>query len=599
VAVAARGHPQTWGPLGVFKSTDAGETWVHLEGGLPAISATDLAIDPQNPQTLYAAIGDIFGDPQNGIYKSTDGGASWTELSGGLPSANVGRISVGVSPSSPSVLYAIYTYAATSSGGGASTMNVYRTVDGGANWTPTNPGNFQATYGWYLSVVTVDPSDPDTAFVGGLSLLRTTNGGGSWSSVTPPHVDMHALEWDAVGQLIVGDDGGVHRTGNLGGSWEALNWGLGCIQFYAGLSLSPADLDFVYGGTQDNGTNYRAEPTQLWTHILGGDGGYTGVRPQHPNYVFAEWQGTGNLYRSTNYGYSLNWSGSGISSSDRNCFLPPFAINPQNDAQMLYGTHRVYYSGNSGSSWTARSGDLTTGTGAIRCLVLAPSNPQVAFVVTNDGNVQVSTDFGSTWTLSLTGVPGWPRTTRQVAVHPDDEERAILGVSYFDTDQILLTDDGGETWNSVDGDLPDLPVNTVAIAARGGSEVFYAGTDTGVYVSTDSGTHWTRMGGELPNVPVIDLLVEPDNRRLVAGTQGRGAWRISVFDTGDFNGDAVVDLADYVAFKECLFGPDAVPAPTPPITSAECLETFDADADDDVDLGDFETFQERFEEPVE
>jgi len=247
--VAARGHPATWGPLGVFRSTDRGETWTHLTNGLPAISATDLAIDPVNPQVLYAAIGDIFGEPENGIYKSTDGGEHWDRLYGGLPTSGVGRISLAISPSKPTVLYTIYTYASTSTGGGASTLNVYRTDNGGASWTALNPGNFQATYGWYLSTVIVHPAEEDTVFVGGLDLLRTTSGGGYWSYVTPPHVDMHALAWDAAGRLVVGDDGGVHRTTNLGGSWTSHNQGLGCIQFYAGLSLSPAAPQYLYGGT--------------------------------------------------------------------------------------------------------------------------------------------------------------------------------------------------------------------------------------------------------------------------------------------------------------------------------------------------------------
>ena len=581
VAVAARGHPQTWGPLGVFKSTDHGATWTHLTNGLPDLSATDLAIDPTSPLVLYAAIGHIFGHLGNGVYKSIDGGASWTRLSGGLPTSSVGRISLAISPSTPAVLYTIHTYACTDTGGGASTLNVYKTIDGGATWTPQNPGNFQASYGWYLSTVMVHPTDPNTVFVGGLNLLRSTSGGGNWSYVTPPHVDMHALAWDAAGRLVVGDDGGVHRSGDLGSSWTSHNQGLGCIQFYAGLSLSPADPNYVYGGTQDNGTNYRTEDSQLWTQVFGGDGGYTAVRPDHPNYVFAEYQGSGNLYRSTNYGWNFSYSGSGISGSDRHCFLPPYTVNADNDAQMLYGTHRIYYSGDAGSSWSVRSGDLTAGSGAIRCLVSAPSWPQTVYVVTNDGNVQVSTDFGNSWIPVLSGVPGWPRTTRQIAVHPEDDQRAILAVSNFGVDQLLLTEDRGAAWTPIDGDLPDIPVNTVAIAARAAGDVIYAGCDDGVYFSVNGGVNWSRLGANLPNVPVIDLIVDADNRRLVAATQGRGAWTIPVLQAGDFSGDGDVDLEDFAAFVLC-FAESLLGEP-----SAACLETFDSTGDDSIDLADF------------
>lgn len=551
---AARGHPQAAGPLGVFKSTDGGVSWTHLTNGLPGISATDLAVDPSNSQVVYAAIGHIFGDASNGIYRSTNAGASWTRLLGGLPTNGVGRISLAISPSTPTVLYTIYTNDASPTGNNASTMNVYKTTNGGTSWVAQNPGNFQSSYGWYLSTAIVHPTDDNTVFVGGLSLLRSTNGGGSWSTVTPPHVDMHALAWDADGRLVVGDDGGVHRSSNLGSSWTSHNDGLGCIQFYAGLSLSPADPAYVYGGSQDNGTLFRGTDSQLWENILGADGGYTGVRPANPNYVFGEFQGTRNLYRSTNYGAGMNWSGSGISGGDRNCFLPPFAISPVNDSEMLYGTHRVYYSGNAGSSWVARSGDLTTGSGAIRCLVLAPSQPQTVYVVTNDGNVQVSTDFGMTWTLSLTDVPGWPRTTRQVAVDPDDDQRAVLCVSYFGVDQVLLTEDRGASWTPIDGDLPDVPVNTVAIEARACQDVIYAGVDNGVYMTVNGGENWRRLGENLPNVPVIDLLFDAEGSRLVAGTQGRGAWQIGIFPLGDFDGGGI-GTSDIPLFVEALLNP--------------------------------------------
>ncbi len=590
--VAARGHPQAWGQVGVFKSTDHGAAWTQVTTGLPALSATDLVLDPTNPQILYAAIGHIFGHADNGIYKSTDGGAGWTKLAGGLPTSNVGRISLAIAPSNPAVLYTIYTNAASASGGNATTINVYKTINGGTTWTALDPSNFQATYGWYLSTVIVHPTNPNTVIVGGLDLLRNTGGG--WTDVTPLHVDMHALAWDAAGRLLVGNDGVLHRSADLGSTWTSHNYNLGCIQFYAGLSLSPASPFYVYGGTQDNGTNFRTADSPAWTQTLSGDGGYTGVRPAHPEIVFGEYQGTGNLYRFTSYGLGgYTYSGSGISTSDRNCFLPPYAINSLNDAQMLYGTHRVYYSANAGTSWTARSGDLTTGTGAIRCLILAPSNPQTVYVVTNDGNVQISTNFGTNWTLSRTGVPGWPRTTRQIAVDPNDDQRALLGVSNFGVEQVLLTTNRGASWTAIDGDLPDVPVNTVAIVPRTGRNIFYAGTDTGVYASANGGLNWALVGN-LPHTAVIDLIYDAAHGRLLAGTQGRGAWFLPLLSAGDFNADNDVDLGDYAAFAGCLFGPGVPPSPAPPLTASDCLAVFDFNADGDVDLGDFTAFQAAF-----
>jgi hypothetical protein len=176
----------------------------------------------------------------------------------------------------------------SAAGGGASTLGAYRSDDRGQSWTNLGIGNIQATYGWYLSVVGVHPQEPDTVFMGGLTLERSTNAGASWSNVTPPHVDLHALAWDAAGRLVAGDDGGVHRTSSLGNSWSALNQGLGLVQFYAGLSSDPTDDERFFGGTQDNGSNRRSSDSLVWTQVFGGDGGWTQIDPSNPARVFVE-----------------------------------------------------------------------------------------------------------------------------------------------------------------------------------------------------------------------------------------------------------------------------------------------------------------------
>jgi len=523
---AAKGHPGAAGPVGVFRSDDAGTTWQQLAGGLPALSATDLALDPVDAQILYAGIGRIFGDPANGVYKTTDGGTSWTRLTGGLPAASsTGRVSVGVAPTDANRLYALITFPASSTGGGAATQGAYRSDDAGATWTGIPLGNIQASYGWYLSFVDVRPTNADHAFFGGVTLHRTTNAGTSFSNVTPLHVDMHAAAWDASGRLLIGDDGGVHRTTNLGASWTSLNDGLGTIQFYAGLSSHPTDAEIFYGGTQDNGSNRRDGAGAEWTQVFGGDGGWTQVDPSDPDRVFVEFQGTGNLYLSTDGGMSFNWSGSGIDFSDRNCFLPPYLIDPSNPLRMLYATHRVYRSLNGGASWAPLSADVTTGVGAIRSLARSPVDLDIVYAATNDGNVQVSTDGGATFQLVLSGIPGWPRVTREIVASPVDAATAYLAVSAFGTDQLFRTTDTGASWIPIDANLPDVPVNTVGVWALNAGSALFAGTDAGLLWTRDGGVSWRRFGQGLPNAPVIDVLVEPARNRITVATQGRGAWR--------------------------------------------------------------------------
>ncbi|HVP10268.1 MAG TPA: DUF4198 domain-containing protein, partial [Phycisphaerae bacterium] len=294
---AAKGHPQANDPVGVYKSLDGGVTWARLTNGLPSMAATDLAMQPGSSQIVYAAIGHIFGDITNGIYKSTNAGQSWTKLAGGFPTTDLGRISIAIAPSMPQRVFAAIAGAATSTGDSADLRGVYRTDNGGTTWTAVSPINYMATYGWYLNVVTVQPSNPNVVIVGGMNMLRSTNAGSTWTDITPPHVDQHALFWDAAGRLLAGDDGGVHRSTNLGDAWTALNDGLGIFQFYAGLSLHPTQTDTLFGGTQDNGTNRRTG-SDNWTQVFGGDGGFTAVNQASPDIVFCEYQGTGNLYRS-------------------------------------------------------------------------------------------------------------------------------------------------------------------------------------------------------------------------------------------------------------------------------------------------------------
>lgn len=526
---AAKGHPGAGGDLGVFRSGDRGVTWTHLGGGLPNLSATSLALDPSDPSRLYCGIGHIFGHADNGVWRSLDGGASWSKLAGGLPTSLVGRVTVALAPSSPSRLYTLVAHSADAAGGGASTLGAWRSSDGGNTWTLLPVPSFQATYGWYLSVVSVRPTDPNTVFLGGLTLERSTNSGAGWSTVTPPHVDLHALAWDAAGRLWAGDDGGVHRSSNLGASWSARNTGLGLTQFYAGISTHPSDDQIVLGGLQDNGSVRRTTDATSWSAVFGGDGGWTQLAQASPSTVFVEYQGTANLFQSSDGGTSFSYSGTGIDTSDRNCFLPPYLIDPSNASRMYYATQRVWRSTNGGTTWSALSGDLTAGTGAIRSLALSPADPNVLWAATNDGRVLVSTNGGANFTLRLTGNPGWPRVTREIAPHPSDPDGAWLAVARFGIAQVRRTTDAGLSWTDHDGvaphPLPDIPVNTIA-ALAGLPDQLFAGTDRGVYHSPDGGTSWFRYGTGLPNAPVIDLLVQPERNRILVATQGRGMWTI-------------------------------------------------------------------------
>lgn len=544
----AKGHPDAAGPLGVFRSIDGGESWEHLTVGVPALDATELAIDPTNPDIVYAAIGHIFGHPDNGLYRSTNGGESWSRLAGGLPTTGFGRVGLALAPSNPDRLYCVLVRPADALGGGGTVLGGWRSSDGGDTWSSmTGFPVGGPSYGWYFGRLHVKPTNADELYFGSLAVHRSTNAGVTFSTSTPPHPDVHAFATDAAGRLVVGDDGGIHRT-NFVGPYEVLNSNLGTIQFYAGLSIHPTNPVVMLGGLQDNGSVLRTSETSMtWNHVTSGDGGWTEISPHDPAVMFTESQGTGQLYRSTNGGVSFSGVGSGL--SGRNCFLPPFVIDPVVPGRMLYATERVWVSTNNGSSFTPLSPDLTdSSTAAIRALAIAPSDASYVYAATNNGRFLSSNDGGSTFALRLTGVAGWPRVTREIVPDRYSPATVYLAGATFGQPHVRRSTDGGATWQTLDGNLPDVPVNVIGVDNRGVSGTLYAGADDGVYRSTDDGVTWSRFGEGLAHTAVIDLRVEPSRDRVVVSTQGRGAWLVPIPCSVDYNADDLVDVLDFLLF---------------------------------------------------
>ncbi len=520
---AAKGHPQRNGPVGIFKSTNGGSTWTQLLAGLPNQIATDIVLDPANSQIVYAAIGRIFGSSSNGIYKSTNGGVTWTKLSGGLPTSSVGRISLGIS--STSRIYTLIARACDAGGNNGDTLGAYRSNDGGTSWTALGVGSMQATYGWYLNVVKVKPSNPSVVMFGGYSCLRTTDQGSSFATVTPPHVDLHAFDYDTSGRLWCGDDGGIQVSSNDGTSWTYKTTGLGTIQFYAGMSVGPNSPATIFGGQQDNGSAFRTS-AGTWIDAIGGDGGWTGIDPTNAAKLFGEYQGSGTLYRSTNSGSTFSLIGSGINTADRNAFHSPFVIDPTNPNRILYGTYRVYRSTNGGTSFSAISADVTSGSGSIRGMFMAPSNPQRVYIVTNDGLVRMSSDGGVTFSTILTGQPGWQRVMREIFIDPKNDQHIWVARSGYGTNRVLESTNAGASFTAIGSTLPDIPINTVWADTRVSPPAVFAGADDGLYRTTNSGATWVKL--PMHTACVIDMGFDAPTERLIVGTQGRGCWTVSL-----------------------------------------------------------------------
>jgi MYXO-CTERM domain-containing protein len=274
--------------------------------------------------------------------------------------------------------------------------------------------------------------------------------------------------------------------------------------------------------------------------VLGADGGYTAIIKSQPTIQFATIYDAGSLYRSTNGGQSFPRSATGIVTSDRTAFYHVTVPNPA-DAQVVFtATHRLYKSTNQGASWTPISPDLTGGgDNAIRALAVGQSG-MVLWAATTDNRIMLSQDGGTTFTKMLDVPGGWQRVTRELASAPWDEKVAYVAVQRFGTDQVRMTRDLGTSWTAIDGALPDIPANAVEAAVVQNQHMVFVGTDGGVFYTCNDGGKWVRLGTTLPNTVVVDVRYDPDFKRVVAATMGRGVWSIEEPTAASCDSDAGV-----------------------------------------------------------
>jgi photosystem II stability/assembly factor-like uncharacterized protein len=546
VFVAATGPLFTpGGERGVYRSTDAGATWSRvLQGDNDTTGASDVHVDPLDPSRVYAVMWDHlrvpdfrrYGGPGSGIYRSTDGGSSWQRLAGGLPppGPDIGRIGLGLAPSDPDRLYAIYV----STGGTFS--GFYVSVNGGDAWTllPHNSAlaNSQATYGWWFARVWADPADPLRVFVAGVPLMLSTDGGTNWQSHGTVHADQHAMAWDpkSPGRVYLGNDGGVYRSQANG----LPPWTLATVQpftqFYT-LDVGEQDPTRIVGGAQDNGCNrsYSTGDPTNWNTWACADGLETLISFENQNVVYGCSQ-YGSCVRSLNGGDSASPIGATV--SQRRNWLTPLVFDPEDADVMYYAGNIVNRSTNGGQTWVAISPDLTGGDphpedsypfGTVTTVAAASSNPLALYAGTDDGRLWHTTSGGSPWILAVD--PDLPnRWVTRVAVDPVDAAVAYVTFSGFrnedDAPYVLKTTDGGVAWTDITSHLPPAPVNALVVAG----DALVVASDVGVFLSPDGGPVWHRVGRDLPRAPVLDIRYHAPSNRLYAATFGRGMWSVQL-----------------------------------------------------------------------
>jgi uncharacterized protein (TIGR03437 family) len=535
--------------MGIWQSTDGAATWTLVLSG----TGTAVLFDPTNGQIAYGALGTPFGAFENGVYKSTDGGQTWHSIRGGganaLPITDVGRISLAISPSSPSTLFAAYHNYTD-----GSLMDIFKTTDGGNLWNPTNAPNICAASGqcWYDMTVRVSPTNPNVVFAGGqTSIIESIDGGATWVDVTSDgfsqqaiHADFHDLQFTPDGStLYLANDGGMYTTTdvtNLQVNWTELNDTLSITQFYPGVAIHPSNIKMALAGTQDNGLQ-RYDGNPSWDYVNCGDGGYSAIDRIVPSTAFTACV-AGNIEDSdivnftTDGGNSWIPSEYGINPQDRVQFVPPLVIDPSNSRTLYFGTFRIWQTRDGAGSWFAISPDLTAGNGAtIQAIAAALSDPSIVYAGTSDGKVQVTNNaldgVNASWNDRSAGLAA--RTVTSITVDPIDSSTAYVTYSGFlnsnvqPSTHVFKTTDAGAQWTDISGNLPDLPVNSLAVDPDL-PDTLYIGTDAGVMVTTNGGVSWASLGSGLPRVVVLSVVLHRPTRTLRAGTHGRGVWDLLI-----------------------------------------------------------------------
>ncbi len=605
---------------GVYCSDNGGSTWTNV-----LADQMSTFVGFASSSIAYAALGNPFGSSPNapignGIFKATGIGSTCSTVhfsrltATTLPiQSSMGRIDLGIAPSDTSgnTVYASIADASIDPVTGfrrASRTNVgvFKTTDGGNTWTNTNAPDICQRQCWYDNVIKVDPNNKNIAFFGGGAVrdpsgnfswvVRTENGGTSWSSVIPnlpsgsaglPHVDNHTMAFvklpTGTVRMYLGNDGGIWRTDDAEAStvaWTNLNNpSLTLTQFYPSISINPSSPSIAFGGTQDNGSQNYQGGTSWVDNRLCGDGASTAVDAIVPSTAYIGCA-TG---APINVSYQNGAIGTffpavnGINLSDFSSFIPPLATDPNAANVLYYGTTKIYQSIDAGNTWNPVSGDLVFGPNGdwLNTIAVEPGNSSVVYAGANNGLVYSATNvtaggggFASFNQLNQNGLP--PRQVTAITIDPSDPSGktayvAFSAFSFVGPDpfgisindplgHIFKTADGGNTWTDVScsatncstpaaSDLPNVPVNDLVLDPEVPGTL-YAATDLGVFIGNCSAMPctWSTVGSGLPRVAVISLRLHEASRTLRAATHGRGAWDIFL-NNFPFSGPRIFSLS--------------------------------------------------------
>lgn len=559
------------GERGVYKTTDGGATWKRTLGDSIWVGATDIIMDPRNPDILYAATWQryrtvynfIGGGPGTGIYKSTDGGETWMKLTNGLPASDMGKIGLAISPQQPDVIYAGIELDRRTGG-------LFRSADGGNSWEKRSGAVAGGTGPHYYQEIYASPHQFDRIYMMDYMMQVSEDGGKTFTAINTQnkHVDNHALAFrkDDPDYLLVGTDGGVYESFDSGLNWRHMR-NLPVTQFY---KLSVDDqLPFynIYGGTQDNSTqggpsrtdNRHGIQNSDWKVVLDWDGHQTATEPGNPNIIYAERQ-EGQLSRidmTTGEAIDIQPEPGDGEPFERFNWDAPILISPHHPARVYFASQRIWRSDDRGDSWTAISGDLTkhqerftlplmgkvqswdepwdvnamSNYNTITSLAESPVKEGILYAGTDDGRIQVTEDGGAHWRMIEVGtIPGIPATAFVNDIKADLFDAATVYVAldnhkYGDfTPYLIKSMDMGKTWKSLRNNLPDRTLVWRIVQDHVKKDLMFLGTEFGLYFTLNGGTSWVKIKGGCPTIPFRDLAIQRRENDLVGASFGRSIY---------------------------------------------------------------------------
>lgn len=570
IRVAAQGP--LWypgGDRGFYLSEDGGKTWKKTLGDEQYTGVTDFAVDPRDPNRIYAATWQhhrtvaawMGGGPKSRIHLSTDGGRSWQLLRNGLPEGNMGKIGLAISPIDPDVVYAAIELDRITGG-------VFRSSDRGGSWKKMSDAVAGATGPHYYQELYASPHKFDRLYLVDNWMQISEDGGKTFTRLnrSDKHGDNHAIAFKKSDPdyLLVGTDGGVYESFDLGQNWRFME-NLPITQFYKVAVDDSEPFYNIYGGTQDNSTqggpsrtdNLHGIRNADWKVVLNWDGHQPATEPGNPNIIYAERQ-EGNLSRidmTTGEVTDIQPQADAGEPYERFNWDAPILVSPHSPTTLFFGSQRVWKSENRGDSWTAISQDLTknqerlalpimgrvqswdapwdvnamSNYNTITSLAESPKKAGVIYAGTDDGIIQVTENGGTTWRqISVGNIPGVPATAFVNDIKADlfDESTVYVALDnhkYGDFKPYLaVSRDKGNTWSLITTGLSNRNLVWRVVQDHVNPSLMFAATEFGVFFTIDAGAHWTELPGNVPTISFRDLAIQRRENDLVAASFGRG-----------------------------------------------------------------------------